>query len=224
MTPLWHPSENCGPRRDGLLPELVVLHYTAMSDEAEVIERLCAPEHEVSAHYVIDPTGRVTQLVREEDRAWHAGAGSWGGREDVNSRSIGIELVNSGITPFSAPLMEALESLLPGILARWSIAPKGVIGHSDFAPLRKIDPGRRFDWRRLARQGLAVWPMTTSPRMSFQEAARLFGYPDVALGPLLDAFRQRFRPWAMGPLDDVDVSLMNDLARRFPVDPPNPTA
>ena len=113
----------------------------------------------MSAHYVIARDGTVSQLVDEELRAWHAGAGGWGGCDDINSRSSGIELDNDGFSPFAAPLMAALEGLLLGILLRWDIVPAGVIGHSDMAPGRKIDPGTRFDWQRLARQELAVWPI-----------------------------------------------------------------
>jgi hypothetical protein len=147
-------SPNHGPRRDGLRPELVVLHYTAMPDVASAERALCDPAREVSCHWLIARDGTVKALVDEDRRAWHAGAGSWGGREDVNSRSIGIELDNDGASPFAAPLMDALEELLGGILARWDIPPLGVIGHSDMAPGRKRDPGPRFDWQRLARGGL----------------------------------------------------------------------
>ena len=138
-------SPNFGPRRDGLRPELVVLHYTAMATAEAALDRLCDPASEVSAHYLIAEDGRAFALVDEEQRAWHAGAGSWAGRGDVNSRSIGIELANAGplagLPPFPEPQMAALERLLDGILARWSIAPAGVIAHSDMAPGRKADPG-----------------------------------------------------------------------------------
>ncbi|HHC29956.1 MAG TPA: N-acetylmuramoyl-L-alanine amidase, partial [Rhodobacterales bacterium] len=121
-----HPSPNFGDRRDGLGPELVVLHYTVL-DCAAALERLCDPVHEVSTHYLIGREGQVFRLVDEGMRAWHAGAGTWAGRGDVNSRSIGIELENSGLTPFSEPQMARLEGLLSDILARWRIGPEGVI-------------------------------------------------------------------------------------------------
>ena len=155
---LTHPSPNFGPRRDGARPVLVVLHYTAMAIAQAALDRLCDPEAEVSAHYLIAADGTLCSLVAEEKRAWHAGAGAWGGIADVNSRSIGIELDNDGASPFPAPLMTTLEALLAGILDRWRIGPAGVIAHSDMAPGRKSDPGPRFDWQRLARGGLAVWP------------------------------------------------------------------
>ncbi|MFT4149377.1 MAG: N-acetylmuramoyl-L-alanine amidase [Paracoccaceae bacterium] len=205
------PSPNHGERRGGLRPELVVLHYTAMPTCAEAHRRLCDPAAEVSAHWLIDRDGTVHALVPEEARAWHAGAGEWRGRGDVNSRSIGIELVNTGAEPFPEPQMAALEDLLCSILARWSIPPEGVIAHSDMAPDRKSDPGPRFDWRRLAMQGLSVWPDVADPG-DFTANARAFGYPDSPC--LLTAFRLRFRPWAEGPLDRADAALAAGLAKR----------
>lgn len=207
-----HPSPNFGERRGGQKPELVVLHYTAMPTCAEALARLCDPLAEVSAHYVIDRDGACHSLVDEALRAWHAGAGSWGGRGDVNSRSIGVELVNGGCEPFPDRQMTALEQLLSGLLARWSIPPQGVIGHSDLAPDRKADPGPRFDWRRLARQGLSVWPAAATPG-DFAADLRAAGYPDLPPETLLTAFRLRFRPWARGPLDATDRALAAGLAR-----------
>ena len=192
-----HPSPNFGPRRDGLTPQFVVLHYTAMDSAEAALRALSDPAREVSAHYLIDETGRVMRLVAEDMRAWHAGRGTWRGLDDINSRSIGIELANSGQTPFSARQMAALEHLLAGILDRWSIPPENVIGHSDMAPERKIDPGPRFDWLRLARQGLSVWPEPrTAMPATLRPSLRAFGYPDVSDDLLLQAFRLRFRPWA----------------------------
>ena len=220
------PSPNCGERRGGARPDLVVIHYTAMASLAEARARLCDPAHEVSAHWLIGRDGQVEQLVDEALRAWHAGAGAWGVVTDVNSRSIGIELDNSGAQPFPAPQMAALERALAGIMGRWGIRPERVIGHSDMAPERKSDPGARFDWRRLARAGLSVWPSVAGPgpgqsggRLSaFRGHARRFGYPDVEDALLLRAFRLRFRPWAAGPADAVDAGQAVDLAARFAVD------
>ena len=219
------PSPNCGPRRGGALPDLVVLHFTAMDSARAARDRLCDPAAEVSAHYLIDETGTVEPLVPEELRAWHAGAGAWGQVTDVNSRSIGVELVNTGAHPFPDPQMRALERLLADLCHRWDIAPERVIGHSDMAPARKADPGPRFDWRRLARQGLSVWPAldaapeaTATLPQDFAAHARAFGYPDLAPELLLAAFRLRFRPWARGPMDATDAALAADLATRFPVD------
>jgi len=202
-----------------------------MASASAAAETLCNPDAEVSAHYLVAEDGEVVSLVPETLRAWHAGAGAWGGVADVNSRSIGIELANTGFTPFAAPQMDALTDLLRGIRARWDIRPERVIGHADMAPGRKIDPGARFDWRRLAQDGLSVWPSSSAYAHSSQEgpqgadaarfaaAMKAFGYTatdDAAL--LLGSFRLRFRPGAAGPLDAVDLALITDLARRFPVD------
>ncbi len=172
-----------------------------MSDAQAALKRLCDPTAEVSAHYLVAADGRLWQLVDEVMRAWHAGAGSWQGRADVNSRSIGIELENPGTRPFPEPQMRRLESLLAGVLVRWRISPRGVIGHSDMAPERKHDPGPRFDWQRLARQGLALAPVvplahTPAPREPLDACLDAIGYPPAPAADRLAAFRARFRPVA----------------------------
>lgn len=202
-------SPNHGDRR-GQRPELVVIHYTGMADGPAARARLCDPEAEVSAHWLIHEDGRTEALVPEDRRAWHAGAGSWQGRDDVNSRSIGIELVNPGDCPFPEPQMAALEALLSQIMARWEISPAGVIGHSDMAPGRKIDPGPRFDWRRLALQGLAIWPGEVAAEAPLADSLSRIGYPDAP--ERLAAFRLRFRPWAEGPEDARDRAIAAALA------------
>jgi N-acetylmuramoyl-L-alanine amidase len=214
---LTHPSPNFGDRR-GKRVELVVLHYTAMPTCAAALERLCDPLAEVSAHYLIDADGSLLSLVDEGARAWHAGAGAWGGEGDVNSRSIGIELANPGDRPFPEPQMQTLERLLASILQRHRLPPSAVIAHSDMAPDRKGDPGPRFDWRRLARAGLSVWPADGGdPAAPLAASLRAAGYPDATRETLLAAFRLRFRPWAEGPETAEDRALADALARRYPV-------
>ena len=213
-------SPNHGPRRNGLRPSLIVLHYTAMDSAEAACARLCDPAAEVSAHYLITGKGETVPLVPEDQRAWHAGAGEWQGRDDINSRSIGIELDNRGNHPFSEPQMVTLETLLRGIMERWSIPPEGVIGHSDMAPGRKIDPGPRFDWSRLARQNLAGKgsqyaenDCKSDPTPdAFIAAAHAAGYTatdDIDL--LLHSTRLRYAPWRKGPLCAADMSLGHDL-------------
>lgn len=223
MQGLWHPSPNFGPRRagprlgepcgGGMTPSLIVLHFTAMDTADAALARLCDPKTEVSAHYLIAGDGRLWQMVDEVDRAWHAGRGEWHGQDDINSRSIGIELDNRGNHPFSALQMTALEGLLAAIMTRWQIAPDGVIGHSDMAPGRKCDPGARFDWRRLACQGLASWPQTnagaTPDVARFRTMARTKGFSaDVSDELLLEAVRLRFRPWGQGGLCAADMAIV----------------
>ncbi|WP_348540268.1 N-acetylmuramoyl-L-alanine amidase [Ruegeria sp. R14_0] len=212
LTPIWHPSPNFGPRRDGLKPSLIVLHYTAMNNAQEALERLCDPVHEVSAHYLIGGDGTLWQMVREEDRAWHAGAGEWHGQNDINSRSIGIELDNTGQHPFSDLQMQRLEQLLRQIMRRWTIQPNGVIGHSDMAPGRKFDPGPKFDWLRLERNALAA-PRgqgdspQTAVQIQFRTLAQAAGFSaDVDDETLLSAVRLRYRPWGKGPLQHADLA------------------
>lgn len=219
MEILRHPSPNFTARRGGARPDLIVLHYTAMPSAEAARDRLCDPAAEVSAHYLIARDGRCLQLVDEEMRAWHAGAGYWQGSRDVNSRSIGIELDNDGVSPFSEVQMSVLETLLAGLMERWGIAAEGVIAHSDSAPGRKTDPGPRFDWRRLAQQGLATWPDRLPQRdgavdpAAFAVAAHSAGYdPELAPETILAALRLRLRPWAWGPLDAEDMALAEALA------------
>ena len=211
---LWSPSVNFGARRGCDAPSLIVLHYTAMTCAGAACRVLSDPSREVSAHYLIGRDGFLWQLVRETDRAWHAGAGSWRGEGDVNSRSIGIELCNDGIAPFAEPQMARLERLLREIMMRWTIRPHAVLAHSDTAPGRKIDPGARFDWQRLARQGLALWPDPATPGDFWQDAAS-YGYDTGGdRTALLRSFRLRFRPWASGPMDDTDRAIMASIARQ----------
>ncbi len=215
-------SPNFGERRAGAVPDIVVIHYTAMLDWTRARDWLCNPQAEVSAHYIISPQGQVERLVEEADRAWHAGAGAWGDITDVNSRSIGIELSNDGSSPFAAPLMDSLCALLPRIMARWAIPAERVICHSDLAPGRKIDPGARFDWARLVRGGMAV---QAEPGEAVEVDAAVFVRDMKAIGytasedvdVLLSAFRLRHRQGHVGPLDGWDCAIAADLARRFPI-------
>lgn len=188
-----------------------------MQTPEAALTRLCTPEAEVSAHYLIAEDGRTWQLVDEEMRAWHAGAGQWGAITDMNSRSVGIELANDGASPFPEPQMAVLEALLPDIMQRWDIAPERVIGHSDMAVGRKIDPGPRFDWRRLALSGLAVWPEAGRPGEFEADARRAgFAWAEGQEEALLNAVRLRLRPWGDGPLSDADRAAIAGLAARYP--------
>lgn len=230
-----HPSPNFGPRRGRSAPDMVVLHYTGMGAAEAAIDRLSDKSSEVSAHYVVDIDGRVVRMVAEQMRAWHAGAASWGGLADVNSCSIGIEIVNPGhefgYPPFPEPQMSALEVLLSDIIARHSIAPERVVGHACVAPGRKCDPGEKFDWRRLALQGLSIWldPAPTELRTAgaarFQSAARHLGYGVPESGEWCEqtlavwrAFQMRFIPADTGGApNSAGIAHLERLASRWPV-------
>jgi N-acetylmuramoyl-L-alanine amidase len=219
---LWQPSPNFGERRGGARVDLVVIHYTAMKGAQAAVDWLCNADAQVSCHYLIAETGAVTQMVDEGSRAWHAGVSHWRGHDDVNSRSIGVELDNDGLSDFADVQMLALENLLGEIIERHAVAPDMVVGHSDISPGRKIDPGARFDWRRLARAGLSVWPEEGAEPGDFFADASRFGYgpasDEDARAAVLAAFRLRFRPGATGPLDTTDAVLAADLAARYGVD------
>jgi N-acetylmuramoyl-L-alanine amidase len=156
-----HPSPNHGERKDGKTVSALVLHYTGMRDAASALHQLCNPAAQVSSHYFVLEDGRILQLVPEERRAWHAGAGAWQGETDMNSASIGIEIVNPGhefgYVPFPGAQTEAVTALCADIAARWRIRPDRVIAHSDMAPARKQDPGELFRWDRLAKAGVGLW-------------------------------------------------------------------
>lgn len=196
------PSPNFNER--ALPVSMLVLHYTGMRDAAEAIARLTDPEAQVSCHWLVAEDGQVVRMVDEGKRAWHAGKARWRGITDVNSASIGVEIVNPGhewgYRPFPEAQMSALIPLVAGIVARHGIRPRDVIGHSDVAPARKQDPGELFDWEALARLGLAL-PRPTrglaDPRWTdpgFLLALERFGY-DVSDGPAaVRAFQRRFRP------------------------------
>ena len=225
---------------------MVVLHYTGMADARAALARLCDPAAEVSAHYLIDEAGEVVALVDEARRAWHAGVASWGGVRDVNSRSIGIELVNPGLGagahPFPLAQMRALERVLGGVTARYEVPPERVVGHACVAPGRKVDPGPRFDWRALAVAGLSVWPaVRPAPRRPhpptrargagrgsaarFRAAAATFGYGiepgeawDAPARAVWQAFALRFCPWLSdAPGEPSALAMLEELAARWPV-------
>lgn len=196
------PSPNFDERR--LPVSILVVHYTGMTDAASAIRRLCDPAAKVSSHYLIAEDGQVVRLVDGAKRAWHAGQSHWRGIDDVNSASVGIELVNPGhehgYRPFAEPQMEALLPLMAGIVERYGITRGNIVGHSDIAPARKEDPGELFDWERLARVRLALprpRRFLTDPHWTdggFLLALERFGY-DVIDGPAaVRAFQRRYRP------------------------------
>ena len=158
-------SPNFNERKHPL--DMLVLHYTGMATGEAALERMCDPKAEVSAHYMVWEDGRIAQLVEEDKRAWHAGVASWQGQQDLNSRSIGIEIVNGGhdfrapdgsLPPYPRPQIHAVLDLVHDILSRHTIPATRILGHSDIAPLRKQDPGEHFPWERLARAGISLWP------------------------------------------------------------------
>ena len=211
------PSPNHEPRRAGMAVDLLILHYTGMKSAREALERLCDPVAKVSAHYVVDEDGTVYRLVDESERAWHAGVSSWRGKSDINSRSIGIELVNPGhefgYRPFPEPQMLSLIDLALDICERHSIQPCHVLGHSDIAPERKQDPGELFDWKRLAAEGVGLWPAPPLPASPEELPPLLveYGYGGEARAQIT-AFQRHFRPLKVNGQADEECA---GLAKRL---------
>ncbi len=221
MTVVDLPSPNQAPRPAGTAVDLLVLHYTELPLK-ESLDILCdgAREHRVSAHYVLAEDGTPYRLVAEERVAWHAGRSHWRGREALNATSIGVEIVNLHGDRHDYPTAQiaALIGLCRGVLARHpAIVPRNVVGHSDIAPKRKIDPGRRFPWLALAAAGIGLWPRPGARPVAgdVQLALERFGYPpavDVTTADIVAAFQRRFRPARVDGIADPETrALLADL-------------
>jgi len=238
------PSPNAGERRLRARPHLVVLHYTGMASADQAIDWLANPKSKVSCHYVIDEDGRITQMVPESLRAWHAGASHWAGETDVNSVSVGIEIQNPGhdrgYPDFPLPQMQAIAVLCRDIAERRGIRPEGILAHSDVSPGRKIDPGEKLDWAWLASEGVGHWvepaPLDaaraelipeeqTAAIVEAQTLLCRYGY-DVEPGGTLDArtrivvkaFQLHFRPARVdGNLDRPTFDTLTRLVAALPV-------
>jgi N-acetylmuramoyl-L-alanine amidase len=230
-----YPAHNREPRRDGAKPSMLILHYTGMASAAKAVDWLARPESGVSCHFVVDEQCHVTQLVPEELRAWHAGLSYWRGERDINSHSIGIEIHNPGhqhgYPDFPDEQMRAVIDLSKDIVRRHHIQPDNVLAHSDVAPGRKIDPGEKFDWHRLASEGVGLWVKPAPVRaddaglaagaegsavLNAQKNLAAYGYNVEASGTLdaqtekvLKSFQLHFRPLRVdGRLDrSTEITL-----------------
>ena len=224
------PSPNHDHRPAGKAIDILLLHYTGMRDAEAALQRLRDPAAKVSSHYLIEEDGLIRRLVDESRRAWHAGVSYWAGERDINGVSIGIELVNPGhdfgYRAFPQPQMAALIELGRDILSRHPIPTPRVLGHSDVAPSRKIDPGELFDWPALAEAGIGFWPAPApgpADLASVQRALARYGYevepsgePDAATSDALQAFQRHFRPALIdGRADGETVALLHGLVKRL---------
>ncbi len=224
------PSPNYGDRNKGLAPDMIVLHYTGMPDAEGAIARLCSDGTDVSAHYIVLEDGRIVQTVPESKRAWHAGSSFWAGEDDVNSCSIGIEIINRGhdwgYPDYPARQIAAVTALCRGILLRRDMPTHRVLGHSDVAPSRKKDPGEKFPWHLLASSGVGHWvhpaPIVSGEGLrtgadgdqvkALQQALARYGYGievtgvyDVPTTEVVTAFQRHFRPERVDGVADLST-------------------
>ncbi|MDO5506433.1 MAG: N-acetylmuramoyl-L-alanine amidase [Pseudoxanthomonas suwonensis] len=215
----WVASENFDERR----PVAIVLHFTQQDSVQESLDtlRTANSQGRVSSHYLVGKDGGIYQLVADNARAWHAGGGRWGTITDLNSASIGIEIDNNGIAPYTEPQIAALIELLRDLTTRLRIPPTQVLGHSDLAPTRKIDPGPHFPWQRLHAAGFGVWPgelQEPPPGFDGWLAMAAVGYPLDDRAAALRAFRMRFRGRDDGgdlapQFDPEDLRILHALTR-----------
>ena len=230
-------SPNVGPRRDDQRPNMLILHYTGMDDAERACEWLCDSKSGVSCHYLIDERGAITQMVDEGLRSWHAGTSSWKGDEDINSCAVGIEIQNPGHTAgypdFPRAQMMAVVALCREVVTRHGIHGSRVLAHSDVAPLRKIDPGEKFDWALLHAQGIGHWvqpeSITSGPFLqlgdtgqsveALQVLFKKYGYSveingtyDALTQAIVRAFQRHFRPALVdGVADTSTVATLHRL-------------
>lgn len=213
----------------------IILHYTDMADPQAALTRLCDAQAKVSAHYFIHRTGEIVQLVADDRRAWHAGVSYWRGETDMNSASLGIELdhdghdVNGKMAAFPPAQMQALIALLKEVTARHVIDRQNILGHSDVAPGRKVDPGAAFDWAALHKAGFGLWlegvktkdvaPLAEGSAdkavAPLQKALAAFGYQiqaDGHYGPqtvaVIAAFQRHFRPTNVDGIADAETQTL----------------
>lgn len=238
------PSANFGERKDGREADMIVLHYTGMPDVEGAIARLCTAGTDVSAHYIVLEDGRIVQCVPESKRAWHAGVSSWAGEDDINSCSIGVEVVNRGhdwgYPDFPLRQIAAVIALCRGIMLRRKVPPQRVLAHSDVAPARKKDPGEKFPWHSLANSGVGHWvqpaPIVRGESLrlgSISDAVRDlqlalarygYGVPITGKydGPTMEvvtAFQRHFRPARVdGVADRSTLATLHALLVSLPSD------
>ncbi|MGB3389144.1 MAG: N-acetylmuramoyl-L-alanine amidase [Pseudaminobacter sp.] len=221
-------SPNFNLRRGTDRPDMIILHYTGMQTAKAAESWLCDPVSEVSSHYLVHEDGAIVQMVRESDRAWHAGKSSWRGLTDINSWSVGIEIVNPGhefgYPDFPDSQIEAVIALCKGICERHGIVAERILAHSDVAPGRKVDPGEKFPWKilALADVGHFVEPVEIGegPVLKIgdhgplveelQSMLELYGYGveitgvfDASTEVVVAAFQRHFRPSRIDGMADA---------------------
>lgn len=214
MNKIDAPSMNFDSR-EGCKVDMLVLHYTGMKTGSEALTRLCDEAAKVSAHYMVEESGDVYQLVPEHARAWHAGVSSWRGQTNINQRSVGIEIVNPGhefgYRAFPDAQMESVIALCKEVLQQHEIPARNVVGHSDVAPTRKEDPGELFDWEKLAAEGIGIWPEKQLGAGNMEESVgklERYGYDVSEIEKTIIAFQRHFRPELISGLWDEECQAL----------------
>lgn len=233
-------SKNFDDRKKGYVIDTIVIHHTVIDDLKKCLEKLTLKKYKVSAHYLINDNGDIYQLVNDDKRAWHAGISYWRSRRAVNDFSIGIELLNNGFSKFSKPQMKSLINLCDDIKCKFNIDPKNIIGHSDVAPNRKIDPSRFFDWETLFNAGIGIFDSNTNITdnvsllnlndnsdivINLKERLKKFGYElntnnsiyDIELNLVISAFKRHHnvRNISLMGWDKASDLILDSLLERY---------
>lgn len=186
--------------------EMIVLHAVALDAESAIDN---FAQNKVASHYIVDENGEVWQLVAEKNRAWHAGVSAWRGKDDINSRSIGIEFCSKtlGQRPFTGAQKKTALTLLKKLIKKYKIRPENIVAHSDIAPTRKADPGKCFFWKELADAGIGLWPnlknIFTAGENDVAKMLGDIGYDVSDLNAAAYAFCRRFLPKKVSDIEDV---------------------
>ncbi len=199
----WVSTVNFNLRK----PNYVIIHHTAQKSTQETLKTFTQAKTQVSAHYLIGADGTITQLLNDYLRAWHGGVAKWGSITDINSVAIGIELDNTGKSPFTEVQIDALLSLLQKLKTSYNIPRANFIGHSDIAPSRKVDPSMYFPWAKLAEKGFGYMPaplLTEPVPTTFDPllALRVIGYDTKDGAAAMAAFKRHF----LGKNDGSDLN------------------
>ena len=210
----------------------IIIHYTGMQSERESIKRLCDPNSKVSSHYLINANGKIYRLVKDNQIAWHAGNSCWGKYKNLNKHSIGIELTNKGhefgYSNFKKRQLISLTKICKFLIKKYKIKKKNIIGHSDIAPTRKVDPGEKFPWKNFAKKNIGIWHqckpgllkklrkakiIKKEDKINFVRNLKKIGYcissnKSSLLKKTIRAFQMRFRKELINGVADEECSII----------------
>lgn len=236
LNDLWVGTTNFSIRK----PNYIIIHHTAQDSLAQTIHTFTVPHTQVSSHYVVGRDGEVVQMLNDYLRAWHAGRGRWGQDTDLNSSSLGIELDNNGSEPFSEAQISSLLKLLHELKERYNIPAANIIGHSDIAPTRKVDPSPLFPWKTLAENGYGlgyddfmimtvdipvdnenykteeVMMELVPAGFNIRNALKIIGYDTSDLPAAIRAFKLHFiQRDIQAPLTENEIRILHNLYQKY---------